>query len=135
VLYWQTKLKSAVQLQDLLDATRQLVPPTRYCVMEEVIILWKYIKPNMLPNSSSIFLFVQPYFYVKICESMLFLCIFRSGQESDSDAEDLEHIEKLRQVKAVLEEVMCLSHLLWSYGMLNVEYISTIGITQITLVK
>ena len=37
---------------------------------------------------------------------MLFLCIFRSGQESDSDAEDLEHIEKLRQVKAVLEEVM-----------------------------
>uniref|UniRef100_A0A453H3J4 Inositol hexakisphosphate and diphosphoinositol-pentakisphosphate kinase n=1 Tax=Aegilops tauschii subsp. strangulata TaxID=200361 RepID=A0A453H3J4_AEGTS len=52
----ETKLKSAVQLQDLLDATRQLVPPTR------------------------------------------------SGQESDSDAEDLEHIEKLRQVKAVLEE-------------------------------
>jgi hypothetical protein len=66
---------------------------------------------------------------------MLFLCIFRSGQESDSDAEDLEHIEKLRQVKAVLEEVMCLSHLLWSYGMLNVGYISTIGIMQITLVK
>uniref|UniRef100_A0A0E0GS37 Inositol hexakisphosphate and diphosphoinositol-pentakisphosphate kinase n=4 Tax=Oryza TaxID=4527 RepID=A0A0E0GS37_ORYNI len=52
----ETKLKSAVQLQDLLDATRQLVPPTR------------------------------------------------SGRESDSDAEDLEHIEKLRQVKAVLEE-------------------------------
>uniref|UniRef100_A0ACD5WAJ7 Uncharacterized protein n=1 Tax=Avena sativa TaxID=4498 RepID=A0ACD5WAJ7_AVESA len=52
----ETKLKSAVQLQDLLDATRQLVPP------------------------------------------------IRSGQESDSDAEDLEHIEKLRQVKAVLEE-------------------------------
>ncbi|KAG8062147.1 hypothetical protein GUJ93_ZPchr0003g18093 [Zizania palustris] len=52
----ETKLKSAVQLQDLLDATRQLVPPTR------------------------------------------------SGQESDSDADDLEHIEKLRQVKAVLEE-------------------------------
>ncbi|KAL6893672.1 hypothetical protein ACP4OV_007770 [Aristida adscensionis] len=52
----ETKLKSAVQLQDLLDATRQLVPPTR------------------------------------------------SGRESDSDAEDVEHIEKLRQVKAVLEE-------------------------------
>ncbi|XP_006650423.1 inositol hexakisphosphate and diphosphoinositol-pentakisphosphate kinase VIP2-like isoform X1 [Oryza brachyantha] len=52
----ETKLKSAVQLQDLLDATRQLVPPTR------------------------------------------------SGRESDSDADDLEHIEKLRQVKAVLEE-------------------------------
>jgi hypothetical protein len=31
----------------------------------------------------------------------------RSG-ESDSDAEDLEHAEKLRQVKAVLEEVRCL---------------------------
>ncbi|XP_078171087.1 inositol hexakisphosphate and diphosphoinositol-pentakisphosphate kinase VIP2-like [Carex rostrata] len=51
----ETKLKSAVQLQDLLDATRILVPRTR------------------------------------------------SGRESDSDAE-LEHAEKLRQVKAVLEE-------------------------------
>lgn len=27
----QTKLKTAVQLQDLLDATRMLVPRTRYC--------------------------------------------------------------------------------------------------------
>ncbi|KAG7555317.1 Histidine phosphatase superfamily clade-2 [Arabidopsis suecica] len=51
----ETKLKSAVQLQDLLDATRMLIPRTR------------------------------------------------SG-ESDSDAEDLEHADKLRQVKAVLEE-------------------------------
>jgi len=32
--------------------------------------------------------------------------IFRSGRESDSDADDIEHIEKLRQVKAVLEEVI-----------------------------
>ena len=30
--------------------------------------------------------------------------MFRPG-ESDSDAEDLEHADKLRQVKAVLEEV------------------------------
>ncbi|CAH9118589.1 unnamed protein product [Cuscuta epithymum] len=52
----ETKLKSAVQLQDLLDATRALIPRTR------------------------------------------------SGRESDSEAEDLEHAEKLRQVKAVLEE-------------------------------
>ncbi|KAE8668634.1 Inositol hexakisphosphate and diphosphoinositol-pentakisphosphate kinase [Hibiscus syriacus] len=52
----KTKLKSAVQLQDLLDATRMLVP--RY----------------------------------------------RPGRGSDSEAEDLEHAEKLRQVKAVLEE-------------------------------
>ncbi|KAF6159900.1 hypothetical protein GIB67_032984 [Kingdonia uniflora] len=52
----ETKLKSAVQLQDLLDATRMLVPRAR------------------------------------------------SGRESDSDAENLEHSEKLRQVKAVLEE-------------------------------
>ncbi|KAG2245487.1 hypothetical protein Bca4012_091541 [Brassica carinata] len=52
----ETKLKTAVQLQDLLDATRMLVPRTR------------------------------------------------PGRESDSDAEDLEHAEKLRQVKAVLEE-------------------------------
>ncbi|KAL1205942.1 Inositol hexakisphosphate and diphosphoinositol-pentakisphosphate kinase VIP2 [Cardamine amara subsp. amara] len=51
----ETKLKSAIQLQDLLDATRMLVPRTR-------------------PG------------------------------ESDSDAEDLEHADKLRQVKAVLEE-------------------------------
>ncbi|XP_071913066.1 inositol hexakisphosphate and diphosphoinositol-pentakisphosphate kinase VIP2-like isoform X2 [Coffea arabica] len=52
----ETKLKSAVQLQDLLDATRILVPRSR------------------------------------------------PGRESDSEAEDLEHAEKLRQVKAVLEE-------------------------------
>ena len=37
-----------------------------------------------------------------------FFLIFRPGRESDSDAEDLEHAEKLRQVKAVLEEVVCL---------------------------
>ncbi|XP_024521024.1 inositol hexakisphosphate and diphosphoinositol-pentakisphosphate kinase VIP1 [Selaginella moellendorffii] len=52
----EAKLKSAVQLQDLLDATRMLVPRAR------------------------------------------------SGKESDSEAEDLEHAEKLRHVKAVLEE-------------------------------
>ncbi|XP_024970724.1 inositol hexakisphosphate and diphosphoinositol-pentakisphosphate kinase VIP2-like isoform X5 [Cynara cardunculus var. scolymus] len=52
----ETKLKSAVQLQDLLDATRILVPRTR-------------------PSPGS-----------------------------DSEAEDIEHAEKLRQVKAVLEE-------------------------------
>ncbi|KAK4779402.1 hypothetical protein SAY86_006930 [Trapa natans] len=52
----ETKLKSAVQLQDLLDATRALVPRTR------------------------------------------------PGRGSDSEAEDMEHAEKLRQVKAVLEE-------------------------------
>ncbi|CAJ2665603.1 inositol hexakisphosphate and diphosphoinositol-pentakisphosphate kinase VIP2-like isoform X3 [Trifolium pratense] len=52
----ETKLKSAVQLQDLLDATRMLVPRTR------------------------------------------------PDPESDSEAEDVEHGEKLRQVKAVLEE-------------------------------
>ncbi|XP_031281002.1 inositol hexakisphosphate and diphosphoinositol-pentakisphosphate kinase VIP2-like [Pistacia vera] len=52
----ETKLKSAVQLQDLLDATRMLVPRSR------------------------------------------------PGRESDSEAEDIEHAEKLRQVKAVLEE-------------------------------
>ncbi|CAH8327924.1 unnamed protein product [Eruca vesicaria subsp. sativa] len=51
----ETKLKTAVQLQDLLDATRMLIPRT-------------------IPG------------------------------ESDSDAEDLEHADKLRQVKAVLEE-------------------------------
>ncbi|CAN7098239.1 unnamed protein product [Brassica rapa subsp. narinosa] len=47
-----------VQLQDILDATRMLVPRTR------------------------------------------------PGRESDSDPEDLEHAEKLRQVKAVIEEVL-----------------------------
>ncbi|CAN0924389.1 Inositol hexakisphosphate and diphosphoinositol-pentakisphosphate kinase VIP2 [Linum grandiflorum] len=52
----ETKLKSAIQLQDLLDATRMLVPRSR------------------------------------------------PGPESDSEAEDIEHAEKLRQVKAVLEE-------------------------------
>ncbi|KAL1291439.1 hypothetical protein AAHE18_20G201200 [Arachis hypogaea] len=52
----EAKLKSAIQLQELLDATRMLVPRTR------------------------------------------------PDRESDSDAEEVEHAEKLRQVKAVLEE-------------------------------
>ncbi|CAF2042896.1 unnamed protein product [Brassica napus] len=56
--YMTTKLKCAVQLQDLLDATKMLVPRTR------------------------------------------------PGRESDSDPEDLEHAEKLRQVKAVFENVL-----------------------------
>ena len=30
---------------------------------------------------------------------------FRPDRESDSETEDVEHAEKLRQVKAVLEEV------------------------------
>ncbi|CAG7864032.1 unnamed protein product, partial [Brassica rapa] len=54
----ETKLKSAIQLQDLLDATRMLVPRTR------------------------------------------------PGRESDSDPKNLEHAEKLHQVKAVIEEVI-----------------------------
>jgi hypothetical protein len=36
----------------------------------------------------------------------MFLCLFRPDPESDSEAEDVEHAEKLRQVKAVLEEVI-----------------------------
>ncbi|KAL9257942.1 Inositol hexakisphosphate and diphosphoinositol-pentakisphosphate kinase VIP2-like protein [Drosera capensis] len=52
----ETKLKTAVQLQDLLDATRLLVPRAR------------------------------------------------PDRGSDSEAEDIEHAEKLRQVRAVLEE-------------------------------
>ncbi|GAB2268686.1 Inositol hexakisphosphate and diphosphoinositol-pentakisphosphate kinase vip2 [Dionaea muscipula] len=52
----ETKLKTAIQLQDLLDATRLLVPRAR------------------------------------------------PDRGSDSEAEDIEHAEKLRQVKAVLEE-------------------------------
>eukprot|EP00850_Spirogloea_muscicola_P022875 SM000316S12290 [mRNA] locus=s316:84377:92935:+ [translate_table: standard] len=52
----EAKLKSAIQLQDLLDALRLLVPSTR------------------------------------------------PGRDSDSEAEDFERTEKLRHVKAVLEE-------------------------------
>jgi inositol hexakisphosphate/diphosphoinositol-pentakisphosphate kinase len=37
---------------------------------------------------------------------------FRSGRESDSDAE-VEHAEKLRQVRAVLEEVTQFIKYLW----------------------
>ena len=44
--------------------------------------------------------------------------MFRSG-ESDSDAEDLEHADKLRQVKAVLEEVVCLQNLIFSFFSLS----------------
>lgn len=34
------------------------------------------------------------------------MCLFRPDLESDNEAEDVEHAEKLRQVKAVLEEVI-----------------------------
>ena len=45
--------------------------------------------------------------YCHLILSLIFLCfLFRSGKESsDSEAEDFEHAEKLRHVKAVLEEV------------------------------
>ena len=53
------------------------------------------------------------------------LCLFRPGRESDSEAEDIEHAEKLRQVKAVLEEVLIqiLSYIaLFSYNFYNVIF-------------
>lgn len=34
------------------------------------------------------------------------MCMYRLDRGSDSEAEDVEHAEKLRQVKAVLEEVI-----------------------------
>ena len=37
---------------------------------------------------------------------LLLFLLYRPGRESDSEAEDFEHAEKLRQVKAVLEEVL-----------------------------
>lgn len=39
-------------------------------------------------------------------ELTILFALFRSDRESDSEAEDIEHAEKLRQVKAVLEEVV-----------------------------
>ena len=46
----------------------------------------------------------------------MFLCLFRPDPESDSEAEDVEHAEKLRQVKAVLEEVI---YFVTMFGNLN----------------
>ena len=53
--------------------------------------------------------------------------IFRSGRESDSDADDIEHVEKLRQVKAVLEEVISnyLDPPIYNICYGNVEYLIT----------
>lgn len=46
VLILQTKLKSAVQLQDLLDATRMLVPRTRYHSHLEVPLIKFRVKTH-----------------------------------------------------------------------------------------
>jgi len=46
------------------------------------------------------------YMLIQSFELTLSLYIFRPDRESDSEAEDVEHAEKLRQVKAVLEEVI-----------------------------
>lgn len=51
-----------------------------------------------------------------------FSCSFllcRPGRESDSEAEDIEHAEKLRQVKAVLEEV---NTIFLNYTSANMQY-------------
>lgn len=40
--------------------------------------------------------------------------VSRPGRGSDSEAEDMEHAEKLRQVKAVLEEVYISNFIIWS---------------------
>lgn len=52
VLILQTKLKSAVQLQDLLDATRMLVPRTRYHSHLEVSLIKFRVKthPHCIPQ-------------------------------------------------------------------------------------
>lgn len=50
----------------------------------------------------------MPFLHVKFVyvHSVLMIKLpSRPGRESDSEAEDIEHAEKLRQVKAVLEEV------------------------------
>ncbi|CAN7106729.1 unnamed protein product [Brassica rapa subsp. narinosa] len=49
--------------------------------------------------------FLSSIFYLLDATRMLVPCT-RPGRESDSDPEDLEHAEKLCQVKAVIEEVL-----------------------------
>jgi len=51
---------------------------------------------------------IHKYFLLYVFDKMRNLSIiFRCGRESDSDVE-VEHAEKLRQVRAVLEEVKLL---------------------------
>ncbi|GLT74090.1 hypothetical protein SLA2020_459110 [Shorea laevis] len=73
----ETKLKSAVQLQALLDATRALVPRYKLLSSGHPKVVYHFAKWFILADT---------------------------GRESDSEAEDIEHAEKLHQVKAVLEE-------------------------------
>ncbi|KAI4320439.1 hypothetical protein MLD38_033920 [Melastoma candidum] len=74
----EIKLKSAVQLQDVLDATRMLVPRAR------------------------------------------------PDRESDGEAEDFEHAEKLRQVKAVLEEGGHFSGIYWKVQLQPLQWVKVL---------
>lgn len=54
-------------------------------------------------------IFIEDYLYWFVSLRAYYWWLFilsRPGRESDSETEDFEHAEKLRQVKAVLEEVI-----------------------------
>ncbi|KAH0914446.1 LOW QUALITY PROTEIN: hypothetical protein HID58_028892 [Brassica napus] len=158
----ETKLKSAVQLQDLLDATRMLVPHAKAPHLSLTLpptLPWKFnkhVQPNKgltrqgNGNSEELRCVIAVIRHgdrtpkqmvnlnvteekllnlmlkynggkprAEVREAPAFLAVelqdlldatrmlvprTRPGRESDSDPEDLEHAEKLRQVKAVIEE-------------------------------
>ena len=96
--FLQTKLKSAVQLQDILDATRMLVPRTRQnhelnslclCLQKACLIYPFHVLNTGNDNMVFLFLYVDQVVRVIVIQKTL-----------------IEHAEKLRQVKAVLEEVL-----------------------------
>ena len=53
---------------------------------------------------------------------MMTISLSRPGRESDSEAEDIAHAEKLLQVKAVLEEVIFFHFKLFTYS--HFSYVS-----------
>lgn len=67
---------------------------------------------------------------------LLIIMLPRPDRESDSEAEDIEHAEKLRQVKAVLEEVrliLSFSSCRWKllsfhcFGLIYFTFLSNFG--------
>ncbi|WVZ13592.1 hypothetical protein V8G54_011158 [Vigna mungo] len=93
----KTKLKSAVQLQDLLDATRMLVPRTSF-VAREVIDM----RSDRLLDMQKLLWSITPILTSLFNDNNN--QAYPSKLDSDSEAEDVDHAEKLRQVKVVLEE-------------------------------
>ena len=70
------------------------------------LVLWSFVHFQITVELVSIRIMLIQWFIKRALIPNYYLLPCRHDRESDSEAEDIEHAKKLRQVKAVLEEVI-----------------------------